>query len=97
MTSEIVSKQEQQSFARKMQFSSSSRRRIDCAYPSKQLLWGLIVTLVVKSMVCNGFCLIGNPTWKGKPIITILNEDERITNSTNNMKGKIVKNNFIIR
>jgi len=42
-------------------------------------------------MVCNGFCLIGNPTWKGKPIITILNENKGTTNSTNNMKETLFK------
>ena len=72
-----------------MLFSSSSRTCIDSANPSQKVLWWFIITLVVKSMVCNGFCLIGNPTWKGKPIITVFNENERTTNSTNNMKGKI--------
>ena len=54
----------------------------DCFDVSRKIIFVLLIFSMTEIMLCSGFCLIGNPTWKGKPSITLFNKNEGSTNSS---------------
>ena len=52
----------------------------------EKLFFGLVLFTMTEKMVSDGFCLIGNPTWKGKPTLTMFDKNE--TNSSLTTIGK---------
>ena len=68
----------------------------DCFDAIRKIMFIFLIFSMTEIVFCSGFCLIGNPTWKGKPTVTLFNKNENSTNfsTPEHINGKNCKENL---